>query len=190
MIRIAFSLSRSWFAVLCLLAFSGAWAQEAAITKRATELRDKPGAAGNATPLAANTQVTRLQERQGPYVQVRTAQGTTGWVHIFDLGPASGSANTAPEANSGGGALRGVTNLFSRSGSSTTGTAASGIRGLGAEDLARATPNPAAVGQMEGLRASEQEAQAFARSASLRAVQVEALPAPARPSGGNNQQQP
>ena len=181
MIRTAFLRTRPCIAALLLACVSLASAQEAAIIKRATEMRDKPGGVGTPTPLDAQTLVTRLPDRQGAWVQVRTATGTTGWVHLFDLAPASGSAAAQPDA-AGSGGLRGVTNLFSRS-NTTTSTSASGIRGLGAEDLARATPNPAAVAQMEGLRVNEQDALAFARRAALRPVAVQPLPAPARTSG-------
>ena len=117
-------------------------------------------------------------------MQVRTAAGATGWVHMFDVAPTGGGG-----ARVGDGAanpLRGVTGLFG-GGNTTTSTSASGIRGLTAEDLARATPNPAAVGQMEALRQSESDARAFAGRVALRPVSVDPLPAPARvssPSGG------
>jgi hypothetical protein len=62
-------------------------------------------------------------------------------------------------------------------------TSTIGIRGLEAEDLARATPNLNAVGQMERLRERESEARQFAADAALVAATVPALPAPARNSG-------
>lgn len=83
------------------------------------------------------------------------------------------------------GVLRGVTSLFNRStaGSpSTLPTSTIGIRGLGAEDIANAQPNPAAVSQMESLRLDETQARSFAAQASLAPVAVQPLPAPARPA--------
>jgi len=172
-------------ALSLLLAAPFAMADEAAMTKRATELREAPGdSARSLAALPAQAPVTRLTERQGPWIQVKTAAGATGWVHLFDIGPASGGAGTAAPGTASANPLRGVTGLLSRGGSSTTATSASGIRGLGAEDLARAQPNPAAVGQMEALRQSEQDARSFAARAPWSPVAVESLPAPARPSSG------
>ncbi|TWO72350.1 SH3 domain-containing protein [Caenimonas sedimenti] len=184
MIRIALPLRLFTLLTLTLLV-PLAGAQEAALTKRATELRQSPAATAPAlAALPAQTPLTRLAERQGPWVQVRTAAGATGWVHLFDVAPAAGGGARVGSDGSAN-PLRGVAGLFG-GGSTTTSTSASGIRGLGAEDLARATPNPAAVGQMETLRQSESDARAFAGGAALRPVAVDPLPAPARvlsPSG-------
>src|SRR4051812_6089941 len=100
-------------AALLLLLAGPAWAQEAAVTRRATELRETPGDAGRSVAaLPAQAAVTRTEQRQGPWVQVRTANGATGWVHLFDLGPAGTSAAGDSGNNVVGGALRGVGNLF------------------------------------------------------------------------------
>lgn len=165
-------------ALLALLPALPALAQEAAVTKRATELRERPGDTGRSlAPLPAQAAVTRLAERQGPWVQVRTAAGATGWVHLFDIGPADGASRGS--GGLVGGALRGVTGLFSRPEPVSRGSTA-GIRGLGAEDLAQSQPNLGAVTQMEALRQSEAEARAFAGSAALQPVAVEPLAPPRR----------
>lgn len=169
-------------AALAALLAQAALAQEAAVTRRAVELRDGPAGQGKVlASLPAQAAVTRLPERRGPWVQVRTAEGATGWVHLFDIGPASAAA----EGSGAGGALRGLTGLFGGSRPTPTGSTA-GIRGLDAQDIANATPNPAAVTQMEGLRQGETQARAFADRAALRPVDVEPLPAPAAaaPPGG------
>jgi hypothetical protein len=174
--------------VLVLALLSGcaaAWAQEEpAVVRRATELREQPGDAGRSlAPLPVDTAVTRLPERQGPWVRVRTAAGAVGWVHLFDVGAPGASA-----ASSGGGAsglLRGVTGFFSKSTPrSTVSTSTIGIRGLGAEDLAQAQPDMAAVARMESLRVSEQQARQFAREARWTPASVEPLPAPAAATSG------
>jgi hypothetical protein len=186
MIRIALVPALRAFALAALL-LPGAGAQEAAVIRRATELRESPGDQGRSlAPLPAQTAVTRTNERQGPWVQVRTAAGATGWVHLFDVGP----AGAAPASGgSAGGALRGVTGLFSAPRTNTTGTTA-GIRGLDAADLAQAQPNLGAVTQMEGLRQTESEARSFASRSALRPAVVAPLPAPARspgqPANSNN----
>ena len=84
----------TWLAWAALAPLAGsAHAQEAAVVKRATQLRDTPADSGaSVAPLEANTVVTRSNERKGPWTKVSTQQGATGWVHMFDLGPQSGSA--------------------------------------------------------------------------------------------------
>ncbi|HSV46708.1 MAG TPA: SH3 domain-containing protein [Ramlibacter sp.] len=170
---------------------------ESAMLKRNAELREVPGdASPSLGALPAASLVSRLGERQGPWVQVRSGAGTIGWVHMFDLGPASGAgvAPAAPAAqassNAATGALRGLTGLFNKGGTQrpvTSATSTIGIRGLGAEDLAQARPNPGAVAQMETLRQSEGQARQFASEAALTPVHVPALPAPPRHGPADNQ---
>lgn len=177
MIRIALR------AVALAAALAGAaQAQEAAVTRRATPVRESPAeGARQLVWLPAQAPVTRGEQRQGPWVQVRTGDGTTGWVRLFDIEPASG----APAASGGnvvGGVLRGATQLFGSSKPAQAATTA-GIRGLGAEDIAQARPDPGAVSQMERLRQTEFDARAFAAAAALRPVAIAPMPAPAAPAG-------
>ena len=188
-----------WVLAALLLATGAALAQqgEPALMKRAAELRDAPGEAGRSLgPLPAQSPVTRTGERQGPWIQVRSATGIAGWVHMFDVGPAAASAGTAaPTGNSAAGALRGITGFFSKGGpqqGATSPTSTIGIRGLGAEDLANAQPNMNGVTQMESLRQNEAQARGFAAESALASANVPVLPAPARaraPQAGPNQGQ-
>ena len=173
----------TWLAWAALAPLAGsAHAQEAAVVKRATQLRDTPADSGaSVAPLEANTVVTRSNERKGPWTRVTTAQGATGWVHMFDLGPPSGSA--APASNAATSGLRGLGGLFGgNSGPTTTATSTVGIRGLGAEDIANAQPNPAAVGRAEALRVNADQARRFASTASLQARDVPTLAQPPLPT--------
>lgn len=176
-----------WLASIFLGLTTGiAHAQEAAVVKRATQLRDTPADTGaSVAPLEANAVVTRSNERKGAWTKVSTPQGATGWVHMFDLGPQTGSA--APSNNAATSGLRGLGGLFGgNSGPTTTATSTVGIRGLGAEDIANAQPNPAAVGQAEGLRMNADQARQFATTASLQPRTVPPLVAPARPSSSGS----
>lgn len=180
-------------ALRCLLAAAlllpAAWAQEAAVTRRAVDLRDAPGDKGRSVAsLPAQAAVTRTPERQGPWVQVRTATGATGWLHMFDMGPASAPS----EGGVAGSALRGVTSLFggNRRPQGIGGTA--GIRGLGAEDIEQAQPDLGAVTRMEAQRQNDTDVRNFAQRSNWRAATVEPLPEPARagaPAGRNPSQQ-
>lgn len=165
-----------------------AHAQEAALTRRAVELREAPAdQARSLASLPAQAPVTRTSERRGPWVKVRSEAGATGWVHLFDVGPAA----SAGSGGFAGGALRSVTSLFGGARPATTSATTAGIRGLGAEDLAQAQPDAAAVARMEAQRQDAGQARAFAQRVGWRAAAVDPLPAPsgmpaAGPAGGGN----
>lgn len=170
-------------AALAALAGAPALAQEALVTKRASALRDGPADSANTlVALPAQTPLTRLPTRQGPWIQVKTAAGASGWIHLFDVGTATEQGTVASAAT---GALRGLSNLFNRGSAqnqNTSGTTATvGIRGLGAEDIANAQPNLAALTQAEGQRQDAAQAKRFAAEASLAARAVEPLPMPTPP---------
>jgi uncharacterized protein YgiM (DUF1202 family) len=168
-----------------LLAFSAAaQAQpqgEAVLIKRVSQLRDGPGdTARSLAPLPVQTSVTRLGERQGAWIKVRMADGTSGWVHMFDI------TSAGTPSGAGTGALRSLSGFFNKGSaqapSSTVSTSTVGIRGLGAEDLASAQPNLAAVAQADANRVNAAQARQFAGGASLSSRQVEPLPVPAPPA--------
>jgi hypothetical protein len=175
-----------------LMACGAALAQaqeETVLVRRATELREQPGESRSLAALQAEASVTRLADRQGPWVRVRTTTGVVGWVHLFDLGTA-GSAGGSSSGGGASGLFRGVTRLFGKPApSSASSSATIGIRGLGAEDLAQAQPDTAAVTRMEALRITEPQARQFAREAGLAAQTVQPLPAPAAPSSNPGAQQ-
>jgi hypothetical protein len=152
---------------------------EPVLLKRSTELREAPGESSRSlAALAERTPLTRSGVRQGAWIQVRTEQGATGWVHMFDVGSASASA----PVGAGASALRGLTSFLNRGsaqGATSTATSTVGIRGLGAEDLNRSQPSIAAVDQIEGLRMNADQARQFAVSAALSSRTVDPLPEPA-----------
>ncbi|CAN5406042.1 hypothetical protein BH11PSE7_BH11PSE7_23850 [soil metagenome] len=177
-----------------LMALTGAAAMaqtEQVLVKRAAELRDAPGdSAKSLGALPVQTPVMRLGERQGPWIKVNTAGGATGWVHMFDV--ASPNA-PAQGGNAAAGALRGITSFFNKGSAqapaNSYATSTVGIRGLGAEDIANAQPNPAAVGRAEALRLDAGQARQFAMQASLNVQNVEPLPVPAKPRAPANTNQ-
>ncbi len=110
-----------------------------------------------------------------------------GYCVVMLAATAAGGVQAQSSAgNAVTGALRGITGLFNRGSNgnpATLPTSTIGIRVLGAEDIANAQPNPAAVGQMEALRLDEAQARSFAAEAALSPVIVQPLPAPARAPG-------
>ena len=159
---------------------------ETLLVKRAAELRQGPSDSTSVVAsLPAQAPVTRLPERQGPWMRVTTATGKTGWIHMFDVGAAA-SPNSASGTASG--MLRGLTNFLNRGNTQTTTTATAtvGIRGMSSEDIANAQPNLSALKQAEALRADAAQARKFADEAQLAARTVETLPEPPPPAPADN----
>ncbi len=157
---------------------------DALVTKRDSVLRAGPSDSYAAVaPLPQQTPITRLPARQGPWMQVQTGSGASGWVHMFDVTTASAQASAGSSAT---GALRGLTSFLnrgsSRAGNTTTATATTGIRGLGAEDINNAQPDLQAVASVEGQRLDATQARRFAAEAQLQARKVDALPVPGAPA--------
>jgi hypothetical protein len=185
--RIGRPVAAAWLTIAVCLGAQAQTTPATAVTadtvfvKRETQLRASPAESAPAlAPLPAKTQVTRLAARRGPWIEVRTAEGATGWVHMFDVG-------TTPVAQGGNfatGALRGLTSLFGGGNSlapTRTATSTIGIRGLGAEDITNTQPNPMAVTLAEALRVDASQARQFGATAALTPMAVEPLPVPPRP---------
>ena len=154
---------------------------ETVIIKRPAQLRDAPGESARAiAALPVQTPVTRLGDRSGAWIKVGLADGSNGWVHMFDITSAN-NTGTSTGAN----ALRTLGSFFNKSNAQPQGammaTSTVGIRGLGATDLANAQPNIAAVAMADASRVDAQQAQRFAALSSLSARQIEPLPAPTSP---------
>ena len=157
-------------AVVALLALAGiASAQEGAVTKRATELRDKPSNDGKAlASLPENTKL-KVLARSGGWTQVE-AGTSKGWVNVFHVTfPSSVQATTS---SSGG--LSGLTSAlgFGRPKTEQAKIATIGVRGLSEEELKNASPNPEALKKMQSFRADKNAAAGFAREAKLAARDV------------------
>lgn len=164
-----------WALCLASLLVSGGLLAQTAqpmTVKRNADLKKSPEpTAETVVPLPANQVVSHAGERRGAWMQVRTDGGKQGWMRLFDL-------SAAPVAASGGdgGSTPALGGLFAAN-KPRAGTATLGIRGLDANDIAQAQPNPGAVTQGEKLRASEAQARQFAQRSGLSPRPVDDLPA-------------
>ncbi len=178
------AIAAAWLFAVCATSAQAQTPAEPLMIKRPTELREAPlEVARSLAALPALSQVTRLGARQGPWIEVRTAQGLAGWVHMFDAG--TGVPSQAGSTTTG--ALRGLTSFFGKGTAqpaTTTATSTIGIRGLGAEDISNAQPNLEAVARAEALRQDAGQARQFGSSAALMAQTVSPLPAPAPAARG------
>lgn len=142
---------------------ASAAARETGTTRSTVSLMATPYSdAKQVGQLPANTTVTIL-ERHGGWMRI-SAQGKSGWARLYQI-----RAGEGPEAKNTGGGLKALKNVSQTGRSGSQGiVATTGIRGLSAEELKSAKPNPKAVESMEANRANDTSARDFARSAGLK----------------------
>lgn len=142
---------------------AGAATKETGTTRSAVNLMATPYSDAKQTgQLPANTMVTIL-ERHGGWMRI-SAKGKSGWARLYQI-----RAGEGPEAKSTGGGLQALKNVSQTGRSGSQGiVATTGIRGLSAEQLKSAKPNPRAVESMEANRASDSSARDFAHGAGLK----------------------
>lgn len=144
--------------VLCLA--------EPATVIRATEMKQQPATdAPAAGQLAENAKVDAL-ERKGGWTRIKAAGGAEGWVRMLALRYAG-----AGEAKQGDAGISQILNV-ARTGTSGA-QVTTGVRGLDAEQLAKAKPNAAELKKMERYTASRDGAEGFAAKGRLSAQRVD-----------------
>jgi hypothetical protein len=149
---------------------SCAFAQEAAFTNRATELKERAAAdARTVAPLPEGASL-KVIERAGGWTRV-DAEGRQGWVRVFHLR----FPVTAQVGTDSGSVLGNVTSAlgFGRERSKGATMATTGIRGLTPEDLKNSSPDAAALARMQSYRADRGSAERFAREGRLAEVSVD-----------------
>jgi uncharacterized protein YgiM (DUF1202 family) len=174
-------LKHSICACFSLLCTSMLWAQtpntQALVVKRDASLHRNATEQSEAlAQLPAQSRVTAQGQRQGAWVQVKTEQGISGWLQLFQLGQIP-SKTTPNQGDSSW--VRGFSSWWGNPAPRNTQSVATttiGIRGLEASDIAKAQPDPAAVTQAENQRVDTAQAQSFAQRNGLQARHVEDLP--------------
>jgi hypothetical protein len=137
---------------------------EPATVIRATELKKEPASDSQTiSNLNENTAVDAV-ERKGGWTRVKAPAGE-GWVRMLALRYAGEGAAKPGDS--------GVSQLFNvaRTGSSGT-QVTTGVRGLDADQLANAQPNPAEMKKLQGYAASKDAAAGFAAQGKLEAQAV------------------
>ena len=152
------------FAAAALVA--GTCLAEPATVLKATDLKKEPASdAPTVAPLAEGAKVD-AQERKGGWTRVKVPGGAEGWVRMLQL--RYGGAGEAKAGDSGVAQLLNV----ARTGSSGT-QVTTGVRGLDAEKLANARPNPSELAKMNGYASSREAAQGFAAQGPLQPQRVD-----------------
>ncbi|MDZ4097432.1 MAG: hypothetical protein U1E13_01895 [Methylophilaceae bacterium] len=157
-------------------------AAEAGKTIVAADLKQQPFIdAPTISKLPANTELEVLA-RQGGWMQVK-AGAEEGWLKMTAIKLGTGDAQG--KSGSGLGTLFNIATT-GRSGSSGV-TVATGVRGLGQEELKNAQPNHEAVKKMEAFVGAKNEVTVFATSANLKSQSLEYLGVAATsPTNGAN----
>jgi hypothetical protein len=151
--------------LLLLLALPALAGAEPATLVRATELKEAPATdAATVARLPENAAVEAL-ERKGGWTRVRAGAGE-GWVRMLAL--RFGGPGEAKKGDSG------ITQIFNVARTGTSGTqVTTGARGLDADQLANAQPNPAELSKMADFAANADAAASFAAKGKLAAQSVE-----------------
>ena len=136
---------------------------EPATVIRASDLKKEPATdSATVAALPENTAVEALERKSG-WTRVKADAGE-GWVRMLSL--RFGGTAAKPGAS-------GVNQLFNvaRTGSSGT-QVTTGVRGLDAEQLANAQPNPAELAKLDGFAVDRDAAASFAAQGKLDAQSV------------------
>ena len=138
---------------------------EPATVIRATELKKEPASDSDTVAnLAENTNVDALERKSG-WTRVKAAGGE-GWVRMLSL--RYGAASAAKPGASG------VTQLFNVARTGTSGTqVTTGVRGLDAEQIVNAQPNPNELAKLQSFAAERGAAEGFAAQGKLAAQPVD-----------------
>jgi hypothetical protein len=139
-------------------------AAEPATVIREVEMKQAPASdAATLATLAENTPVDAL-EHKGGWTRVKASAGE-GWVRMLSL--RLGGATTAKPGASG------LTQAFNVARTGTSGTqTTTGVRGLDADQIANAQPNPAELAKLEKFAANREAAASFATEGKLAPTSV------------------
>jgi hypothetical protein len=142
---------------------------EPATVIRATELKKDPASDAVTIATLAENSAVEAGQRQGGWTRVK-AQDGEGWVKMLAL---RYGAPGAPKQGD-----TGITQLFNAARTGSSGTqVTTGVRGLDADMIKAAQPNPGELKKLGGYSASSAAAAGFAKSGKLQAQNLE-YPAP------------
>ena len=175
--RFAYRIGPAVIAALALTGFVGvfAQAQESVTTNRATEVRANPDDSALSLQSLAPQSKVQVIERKGAWSKVKT-ETQTGWVRMMHLrgGVTIEEAPQSGSKSSGGGFLAGFNRLLggNQQTNQRAQSATVGIRGLSAEELTTASPNPQALAEMKSFVCNQPDAEKLAKDANLAKVDV------------------
>lgn len=162
---------RALLGAALLLGSAVALAETAQLARDSTLLAQPLTNAAVVTSAKAGATLT-VESRDGAWAKVKTADGKTGYVRLFNLRTASGT-----QGDSGVGQL---VNVF-RTGASGT-SVSTGVKGLSGDDLTGAKPDRKQVRKLAEFQVTDKDARQSAAAQGLKDQDVAWLPEPARKS--------
>lgn len=139
---------------------------EIGTTRTAVDVLSAPkGDAKTAGQLAENSRV-EIVERRGAWLRVKR-NDTSGWLRLHQVRLGEGAQKTSSEGTK----MLWNVGQTGRSGASGI-VATTGVRGLSADDLKTANPDPKQVQALDNYRANDAQAREQARAAGLREHQI------------------
>ncbi len=151
-----------------LLCAGGAGAAQSGILRTNAELRAAPYSDAHLLTTLVKDTAVRINERRGGWIKVAAETYGEGWVRLHQVR----IGDTAARERASVSGLSALWQSFTGRGSSRGLVATTGIRGMDADDLKNARPDPQAVGALERYQADEAQARAFAQDSGLQAQQV------------------
>lgn len=134
---------------------------------KSSELKSKPFAdASSSGTVEASTRIDIIS-RQGAWMQVKPAKGSSGWVRMLNV-----RTDAASQAADSSIDKLGKLYKTGSSGSAVT----TGVKGLSAEELQQAHPNQAELQKMNNYRSNNNDARQFAQQGRLSNQHIDYLP--------------
>ena len=148
--------------LVLLCACRAAGAAESAVVSYDADLLAEPRSGAAVVTRLKPGMTGEVLARKGAWVNLRMAEGATGWVNSFNV---SSARPSAPAASAPAQILAPRAKT----------TATIGIRGLEAEDIRRASVDPQQLNLLDKYAVSKRDAEQAARASGLDAVRVEYL---------------
>ncbi|QLG87496.1 hypothetical protein HQ393_04095 [Chitinibacter bivalviorum] len=128
-----------------LLVSSFALAESGTVIRK-TDLRDKPFLDASILASVPDASQVEIKSRKGAWMEVRLSDGKTGWIKLLNVRTSSGTTSSS----------NALSNVIKTGSSGKTVT--TGVKGLSAEQIHNANPNPAEVEKMQSYATSTQAA--------------------------------
>lgn len=156
--------------LLLCTASASAWAAPGTVLRN-EKLYSQPSASASVAANVTKGASVNILAKQGGWLRV-TAGRSTGWIRLLSVRAGAGGL--------GGAGVGDVLGAATTRSDPSRVVAVAGLRGLTDADLKQAKFNPDELARMEAAGVSVTQARNFAGQARLAAVNVPALPAPAK----------
>ena len=142
------------------LVLTGNALAESGVLIRNSDLKQKPFLDATTTGNVASGSTVTITNRQGAWLQVKSASGQTGWVKLLNVRTSTGTSGGTV-----GGTLGTLGKVITTGSSGTTVT--TGVKGLTSGEVTSTHPDPQQLNKLNGYATSSSQAAQSARAANL-----------------------